>query len=250
MISLPLTPEREQRYARHLSLPEVGRAGQRRLLAGSVAVVGVGGLGSPAAFYLAAAGVGRIGLFDGDTVEVSNLQRQIIHATADVGTPKVLSAAAKLRALNPDVVVDTAHGFLTAATMPKALAGYDFVIDAVDNAAVKALIARTCQTLRIPCSYGGIREFSGMVMTVLPGESACLGCVFEDFGEPEPPRGPFGVLPGVIGSIQATEAVKFLAGIGTLLINRLLIYDALAMTFRSVSAAREPACPLCGETRS
>lgn len=242
----PLTTEREQRYARHLSLPAVGLTGQRRLLAGSVAVVGVGGLGSPVAFYLAAAGVGRIGLFDGDTVDLSNLQRQIVHATPDLGKPKVFSAAEKLRALNPDVVVDTCHGFLTAATIQKALAEYDFVIDAVDNSAVKLLIAKTCQLLNIPYSYGGIREFSGMTMTVLPGETTCLGCVFEDFEESGVPRGPLGVVPGVIGSIQATEAVKFLAGIGHLLTNRLLTYDALAMTFRSIPVGRNPDCPFCG----
>ena len=242
----PLTTEQEQRYARHVSLPRVGAAGQRRLLAGSAAVIGVGGLGSPAAFYLAAAGVGRIGLFDGDTVDLSNLQRQIIHSTPDLGKAKVCSAAEKLRALNPDVVVETTAGFLTEETIRPALEGYDFVIDAVDDSAVKLLIARACQLLTIPCAYGGIQEFTGMCMTVLPGASTCLGCVFEDVEKAVVPRGPLGVLPGVIGSIQATEAVKYLTGAGELLTNRLLTYDALAMIFRTIPLARNPDCPFCG----
>ncbi len=246
---MPLTVEQRQRFARHLSLPEIGEAGQERLQAGRVLIVGAGGLGSPAALYLAAAGVGTIGLADGDRVELSNLQRQILHTTAALGQRKVDSATSTLKALNPDLVVNAYPERLTAQNAPTLLAPYDFVIDATDNFASKFLIADACHRSSKANSHAGIREFIGQTMTVHPGRTACYRCVFEAPPEETPgvgPRGPLGVVPGVIGTIQATEAIKHLLGIGKPLVNALLVFDALAMTFRRVAVQRNPTCRLCG----
>ena len=247
---MTLTAEQRQRYARHLALPEIGEAGQERLRAGRVLVVGAGGLGSPAAFYLAAAGVGTVGLADGDRVELSNLQRQILHSVAGLRQRKVDSASNTLRALNPELVVHTYPERLTAKNAAEFLAPYDFVIDATDNFDSKFLIADVCHCAGKANSHGGIREFLGQTMTVHPGRTACYRCVFE---EPPPeaapgvgPRGPLGVVPGVIGTIQAAEAIKHLLGIGKPLVDSLLVFDALAMTFRRVAVRRNPACRLCG----
>lgn len=247
---MTLTAEQRQRYARHLSLPEIGEAGQERLRAGRVLVIGAGGLGSPAAFYLAAAGVGTLGLADGDRVELSNLQRQILHTTAALGQRKVESASVTLRALNPDLVVHAHPERLTAQNAAALLAPYDFVIDATDNFASKFLIADVCHHAGKANSHGGIREFIGQTMTVHPGRTACYRCVFEAPPEDAPgsgPRGPLGVVPGVIGTIQATEAIKHLLGIGAPLTNNLLVFDALAMTFRRIAVKRHPGCRLCGQ---
>ena len=242
-----LSDSQRQRYARHLALPEIGEAGQEKLLAGRVLVIGLGGLGSPAAFYLAAAGAGTLGLADADVVEPSNLQRQILHATPDIGRPKTESAAEKIRDLNPEVRVKLYSERFARDNAPALLRDVDFVVDATDNFASKYFIAEACHTAGRAYSHAGIQGFTGQTMTVLPGRTACYRCVFEGPTPPDPatPRGPLGTVPGVIGTIQAAEAIKYLLGIGELLVNRLLVYDALAATFREIPVQRNPACPLC-----
>jgi molybdopterin/thiamine biosynthesis adenylyltransferase len=246
-----LTATQQDRYARHLMLEGVGDKGQERLLAGSVLVIGAGGLGSPALFYLAAAGVGRIGIADSDSVELSNLQRQIIHTTGRIGVSKAVSARAALEPLNPDVRVEIHPLRVAADNIAALLAAYDFVIDATDNFAAKFLINDACVAAGRSYSHGGILRFSGQTMTVIPGESPCYRCIF-----PEPPAeevatacskaGVLGVLPGIIGTLQATEAIKYLLGVGELLSGRLLTYDAAALRFREIPLQRNPRCPVCG----
>ncbi len=246
---MDFTPEEQQRYARQLALPEIGTAGQAKLRAGRVLVIGAGGLGSPAALYLAAAGVGTLGLMDGDAVDLSNLQRQILHATADVGRRKVESAAAKLRALNPQTELRLFPERFTAANAAARLADFNFVVDATDNFASKFLIADACHAAGRPYAHAGILRFHGQVMTVLPGKTACYRCVFEQ-QPPETgasPQGPLGVVPGVLGTLQAAEAIKFLLGLGQLLTDRLLTFDALTLRFREVPVKRQPHCRLCGD---
>jgi molybdopterin/thiamine biosynthesis adenylyltransferase len=248
---LSLTEQQIERYSRHIILPEVGGKGQQRLLAGSVLIVGAGGLGSPAALYLAAAGVGTIGLADGDVVDLTNLQRQIAHATGDVGRPKVESAAAKCRAINPEVNVRLHAEHLRADNALAMMQDYDFVLDGTDNFAAKFLVADACHFAGKPYSHAGILRFEGQMLTVLPGQTGCYRCLFR---EPPPPgavpscsqAGVLGVLAGIVGTIQAAEALKYLLGIGDLLTNRLLVFDALKMTFREVAFKRNAACPLCG----
>ncbi|MBU1695248.1 MAG: HesA/MoeB/ThiF family protein [Verrucomicrobia bacterium] len=242
-----LNDSQRQRYARHLVLPAIGEAGQEKLLAGRVLVVGLGGLGSPAALYLAAAGVGTLGLMDADVVEPSNLQRQILHATPDIGRPKTESAAEKIRALNPDVRVRRYTERFARDSAPALLRDYDFVVDATDNFASKYFIPEACHAAGRAYSHAGIQAFVGQTLTVLPGRTACYRCLFEGPVPPDPetPRGPLGAVPGVMGALQAAEAVKYLLGIGELLVNRLLVYDALAATFREIPVRRNPACPLC-----
>src|SRR5512138_3771769 len=247
-----LTEEQIQRYSRHIMLKEVGGKGQRKLLNSKVLIIGAGGLGAPIALYLAAAGVGTIGIADADEVDVTNLQRQVIHFTPDVGRPKVLSAAEKMRAINPDVTVNSYQEWVSAANIAGLISGYDFIIDGTDNFAAKFLINDACVLGGKPYSHGGILQFDGQTITVQPGESACYRCIF-----PEPPpkdviptcsrAGVIGVLPGVLGTIQATEAIKFLLGKGDLLTDRLLTYSALRMKFREVPLKRTANCPVCGE---
>ncbi len=247
-----LNEQQIERYSRHIILPEVGGKGQQKLLDGRVLLVGVGGLGSPAALYLAAAGVGKIGLIDGDQVDLSNLQRQIVHFTEDVGHDKVDSARRKLLDLNPDVRVDIYRERLTADNALEVLADYDFIIDGTDNFSAKFLVADACHFAGKPYSHAGILRFDGQTMTVRPGESACYRCVF-----PQPPpkgavpscsqAGVLGVVAGVVGTIQATEAIKHILAQGKPLINRMLVYNALDMRFREVSLRRNRKCPLCGE---
>jgi molybdopterin/thiamine biosynthesis adenylyltransferase len=246
------TEEQIQRYSRHIILKEVGGKGQKKLLNGKVMIIGAGGLGSPIALYLAAAGVGTIGIADADVVELSNLQRQIAHQTKDIGVPKVLSAKEKMEAMNPDVRVNTYHEWINAGNILDIIDGYDFVIDGTDNFAAKFLINDACVLAGKPYSHGGILHFVGQTLTYIPGQSACYRCIF-----PIPPpknaipscsqAGVLGVLPGVIGMMQATEALKYLLGIGDLLAGRLLVYDSLAMTIRTVKVRRNPHCPICGE---
>jgi molybdopterin/thiamine biosynthesis adenylyltransferase len=248
---MALSEEQIQRYSRNILLEQIGVAGQEKLLASKVLIVGVGGLGSPAALYLAAVGVGTIGLLDGDQVDLTNLQRQIIHGTDAVGRRKVASAAERMKALNPDVTVRTYDMRAQADNLRDIVRDYDFVIDATDNFPAKFLINDACFFERIPFSHGGILQFEGQLMTVVPGHSACYRCLF-----PAPPpanrtptcgqAGVLGVLPGVIGSLQATEAIKYLLGIGEPLINLLLTYDALTMSFRKVPVRRRADCTLCG----
>lgn len=243
--------DEQARYARQLALPEIGPAGQARLGAGRVLVVGVGGLGSPAAYYLVAAGVGTVGLLDPDRVEPSNLQRQILHVTADVGRLKIESAAARLAALNPHVRLRPEARRLDAAGAPDLLRDYDFILDATDNFASKFAIADACHRAGKPYSHAGILRFMGQTLTVHPGRTACYRCVFEapPAEASGAPQGPLGVVPGVIGAIQATEAIKHLLGVGAPLTDALLTYDALTMTFRRIPVRRRPDCPLCGGRR-
>ncbi len=245
---MPLTDKQRERYARHLALQEIGEKGQEKLLDAKVLVIGAGGLGSPVAFYLAAAGIGTIGLMDGDKVDLSNLQRQILHTTDSIGQEKVNSAEERLHDLDPDIKLTLYPFRLTAENAPEILADYDFVIDATDNFDSKFLIARACHNASKPYSHAGIREFHGQTMTVHPGKTACYQCVFHEEGVPAPamPKGPLGALPGLIGSIQATEAIKEILSIGTPLVNTLLTCDALSMTIRKVSIQRDPSCPVCG----
>lgn len=249
---IDFTEEQLERYSRHIILEDVGVEGQTRIMDGKVLVVGAGGLGSPAALYLAAAGVGTIGIVDSDHVELSNLQRQIIHFTEDLKSPKVISASEKMRALNPDVNVRTYNELLLADNARQILQGYDFVIDGTDNFAAKFLINDACVMENIPFSHGGILRFNGQAMTIVPGESACVRCVFEK----PPPRdvvptcaeaGVLGAVAGILGTIQTAEALKFLTGAGSLLANAILFFDALTMTFTKQTLRRNDNCAVCGE---
>ncbi|MHA1539475.1 MAG: HesA/MoeB/ThiF family protein [Alphaproteobacteria bacterium] len=246
-----LTEEQINRYNRNIILDKVGRTGQEKLLNGRVLIIGAGGLGSPTSLYLAAAGVGTIGVVDGDVIEISNLQRQIAHHTLDIGAPKVESAAAKMRAINPDVTVNTYQEWARANNIIDLIKDYDFILDCTDNFASKFLINDAAFFAKKPLSHAGVLHFEGQLMTISPNESACYRCVFD---APPPsntvPAGVLGVLPGVIGSLQATEAIKFILGEGTLLTDTLLTYDALSMNFRKVKLKKNPSCKLCGDTPS
>jgi len=250
---LELTEQQIKRYSRHIILEQVGRAGQEKLLSSKVLIVGAGGLGSPAALYLAAAGVGTIGIIDADEVELINLQRQIIHHTKDIGVKKVVSAQTKMQAINPDITVKTYSQLAKADNIRAIIREYDFVIDGTDNFGAKFLVNDACYFEKIPFSHAGILRFDGQLITVIPGETTCYRCIFHS---PPPANaapscsqaGVLGVLAGVIGSLQATEAIKYLLGIGDLLINSLLTYNALTMKFRKINLSRNPNCPLCGDS--
>lgn len=242
-----LTSEQTERFARQIALPEIGSAGQTKLLAGRVLVIGVGGLGAPAALYLAAAGVGTLGLADGDCLELDNLQRQVLYTTADLGRPKAEAAGRRLLALNPALTIRVYQQRLDRTTALEIMRHYDFIIEATDNFVSKFMIADACHAAGKPYSHGGIQNYMGQTITVLPGRTTCYRCLFE-----EPPlkmesalAGPLGVVPGVIGTLQAAEAIKYLLGLGKLLTDRLLTFDALTMRFRVVPVKRNPACPLC-----
>jgi molybdopterin/thiamine biosynthesis adenylyltransferase len=247
-----LTEQQIDRYSRHIILEQVGGAGQEKLLASKVLIIGAGGLGAPAGLYLAAAGVGTIGIVDGDYVDLSNLQRQIIHHTADVGIEKIESARSKMIAVNPDVKVNTYHQWVAAANIREIVREYDFVIDGTDNFGAKFLVNDACYFEKVPFSHAGILRFDGQLLTVLPGQSTCYRCIFD---APPPANavpscsqaGVLGVLAGVIGSLQATEAIKYLLGIGDLLSDTLLTYNALTMSFRKVRLNRNQDCRLCGD---
>ena len=228
-----LTEDERLRYARHISLPGFGEEGQLRLRNGSVLVIGAGGLGSPVLLYLAAAGVGHIGVADGDVVDTTNLQRQVIHTTASVGMSKVKSAAAKMRALNPDVEIEEFGEYVNESNIAGLIAVYDFVIDATDSIDIKFLINDECVKTGKPYNHGAIFQYEGHTMTVLPG-SADLRTLFPDGPsavDRSAPVGPLGVVPGVLGTLQATEAIKYVSGVGELLVNRLLCFDLLTMQF-------------------
>jgi len=252
---VPLSEQQLQRYRRNILLEGIGVTGQEKLLSARVLVIGTGGLGSPAALYLAAAGVGTIGLLDGDEVDLTNLQRQLLHHTGDLGRRKVVSAREKIEALNPDVTIQTHDAWARADNIAEIVSEYDFILDCVDNFGAKFLINDACYFQRIPYCHGGILEFEGQLMTIVPGQTACYRCVFPSPppGETVAPRGQagvLGVLPGVIGTLQATEAIKFFLGIGDLLTETLLTYSALTMEFRKVGLARDAFCPLCSDDAS
>ncbi len=240
------------RYARHLSLPEVGMAGQLRLKEGRVLCVGAGGLGSPLALYLAAAGVGTLGLVDFDTVDESNLQRQILHGTSDVGRSKLDSAEDRLRDVNPHVKLERHDTRLTSENALEILDGYDVVVDGTDNFPTRYLVNDACVLLGKPNVYGSIFRWEGQVSVFATEGGPCYRCLFR---EPPPPGlvpncaegGVLGVLPGMVGTAQATEVVKLLLGVGRPLVGRLLILDALDMSWREVSLRRNPNCPVCGD---
>jgi molybdopterin/thiamine biosynthesis adenylyltransferase/rhodanese-related sulfurtransferase len=247
-----LTPPEVARYSRHLIMPEVGLEGQKRLKAASVLLIGAGGLGSPLGLYLAAAGVGRIGIVDFDVVDFSNLQRQILHGTSDVGRPKLLSAKERLQAINPEVHIDLHEARLTSANAMAILAPYDIVIDGTDNFPTRYLVNDACVLLKKPNVYGSIFRFDGQASVFYPPQGPCYRCLYP---EPPPPGevpscaegGVLGILPGLIGCIQATEGVKLILGKGSALIGRLLLYDALQMKFQEFKIRRNPKCPMCGD---
>ena len=246
-----LAPEQAQRYSRHLLIPEIGERGQLQLLASKVLLIGAGGLGSPAALYLAAAGVGTLGIVDSDVVDATNLQRQILHNTERLGRSKVDSARETINALNPDVQVRGYEERLTAANIDRIIAGYDVIVDGADNFPTRYLVNDASVKHRIPVVHGSIYRFEGQVTVFKPFDGPCYRCLFH---QPPPPElapscaeaGVLGVLPGIIGSIQANEAIKLLLGIGEPLIGRYLLYDALDETFREVKLRRDPDCPVCG----
>jgi sulfur-carrier protein adenylyltransferase/sulfurtransferase len=242
-----------RRYSRHLLIPEVGSEGQRRLLASRVLLIGAGGLGSPAALYLAAAGVGTLGIVDDDAVDESNLQRQIAHSTERLGEPKVESARRTLEALNPDVTVETFPERLTSENVDRILGeGWDVIVDGADNFPTRYLLNDASVWHGVPVVHGSIFRFDGQTTVFKPGEGPCYRCLFP---EPPPPElapscaegGVLGVLPGIVGSLQANETLKLLLGIGEPLVGRLLLFDALATTFTEVALRRDPSCPVCGD---
>jgi adenylyltransferase/sulfurtransferase len=246
------TEEQLERYSRQIILKDIGVEGQIKIMNGKILIIGVGGLGSPAALYLAASGVGTIGIADSDTVELSNLQRQIIHFTEDLNISKVASAAEKMQALNPEVAVRIHQVFISADNIRQLITQYDFVIDGTDSFAAKFLINDACVMEGIPYSHGGVLRFNGQAMTVIPTKSACLRCVFE---EPPPPdavptcaqAGVLGAVPGMLGTIQTAEALKFLAGKGTLLTNAMMFFDLFKMEFIKHALEKNTECNLCGE---
>jgi sulfur-carrier protein adenylyltransferase/sulfurtransferase len=247
------TEEQVQRYSRHIILPNIGGKGQRKLLDSSVLVIGAGGLGSPVAMYLAAAGIGKLGIVDFDQVDVTNLQRQILHTTADVGRSKVASAVEHLRAINPTIEVVGHETLLFSTNVFEIFEGYDVIVDGTDNFPVRYLVNDATQFTGKPLVYGSIYQFEGQATVFTPGqETPCYRCLFP---APPPPGtvpscaegGVFGVLPGVIGSIQATEAIKIITGEGDTLEGRLLLYDALAMDFQEMKIRWDADCPVCGK---
>ncbi|HEX2421833.1 MAG TPA: molybdopterin-synthase adenylyltransferase MoeB [Actinomycetota bacterium] len=247
------TEEQVQRYSRHIILPNIGGKGQRKLLDSSVLVIGAGGLGSPVAMYLAAAGIGKLGIVDFDQVDVTNLQRQILHTTADVGRSKVASAVEHLRAINPTIEIVGHETLLFSTNVFEIFEGYDVIVDGTDNFPVRYLVNDATQFTGKPLLYGSIYQFEGQATVFMPGqETPCYRCLFP---APPPPGtvpscaegGVFGVLPGVIGSIQATEAIKIITGEGQTLEGRLLLYDALTMDFQEMRIRWDADCPVCGK---
>jgi len=253
MSGFGFTEEQVLRYSRHIILPKIGGAGQRKLLDAKVLCVGAGGLGSPVAMYLAAAGVGTLGILDFDRVDLTNLQRQLLHDTDDVGRPKVDSAADRITGINPGVNVIKHDTVLNSENAFEVLEPYDIVIDGTDNFPVRYLVNDATQMLGKPLVYGSIFQFDGQASVFMPGQGVpCYRCLFP---EPPPPGtvpscaegGVFGVLPGIIGTIQAIEAIKLIIGIGEPLIGKLLLFDALDMEFTTVKLRWDPDCPVCGK---
>src|SRR4249920_3630159 len=250
--STDLSAEEIKRYSRHLIMPEVGMDGQRRIKAGSVLCIGAGGLGSPAAMYLAAAGIGRLGIVDFDVVDFSNLQRQLLHTTNDVGRTKLASAKDKINALNPHVQVETYEEALSSENAMRLFKGYDVILDGTDNFPTRYLVNDACVLSGIPNAYGSIFRFEGQASVFATERGACYRCLYP---EPPPPGlvpscaegGVLGVLPGIVGAIQANETLKIILGAEDILVNRLLLFDAWAMKFREFKLRKDPKCPVCGE---
>lgn len=250
---MAFTNEQLERYSRHIILKQIGVKGQKKLLNAKVLIIGAGGLGAPAALYLAAAGVGTIGIVDADVVDLSNLQRQVIHTTADVGKRKVDSAAETMRAINPDVTVNTYYEFVDSSNIMDLIKDYDFILDGTDNFPAKFLINDACVMAKKPFSHAGILRFGGQLMTVIPGEGPCYRCVFKN----PPPKdavptcsqaGVVGAMGGVIGSLQALEAIKYITGVGELLVGYLLTFDALTMKFHKIKLPdRGDGCAVCSD---
>jgi molybdopterin/thiamine biosynthesis adenylyltransferase/rhodanese-related sulfurtransferase len=254
VVSRALEPDQRRRYSRHLLIPEVGEEGQLKLLDSRVLLIGAGGLGSPASLYLAAAGVGTLGIVDADVVDETNLQRQVVHSTARLGQPKVRSAAETIEALNPDVNVVQFEERLTSENADRIIgAGWDVIVDGADNFPTRYLVNDASVWHDVPVVHGSIYRFEGQVTVFKPNEGPCYRCLFP---QPPPPElapscaegGVLGVLPGVIGSLQANEALKLALGIGHPLIGRLMLFDALTATFDEVALRRDPACPVCGDS--
>lgn len=252
---IDFTEEQLERYSRHILLHDVGVEGQEKLLQAKVLIVGAGGLGCPIGLYLAAAGVGTIGIVDSDTVDLSNLQRQIAHFTKDIGMSKVESAKEKMLAINPELTVITYQVHLQASNIREIIRGYDFVLDGTDNFPTKFLVNDACVMENIPLSHGGILRFDGQTMTIVPGQSTCYRCTFK---APPPPdavptcsqAGVLGAVAGMLGTIQAAEALKYITGVGTLLTDTLLTFNAKTMDFRKIKLHRQANCPVCGENPS
>ena len=250
---MALSQEELERYSRHIILKGVGLSGQKKLLQGKVLVIGAGGLGAPVLMYLAASGVGTLGIMDDDVVDRSNLQRQIIHGTADIGRSKVRSAAVRVKDINPHVETVLYEERAEAENLMEILSKYDFIIDAVDSFASKFLINDACVLAKKPFCHGGIREFQGQVMTYVPGCGPCYRCIFEEIpadGQIDScsQAGVLGTMPGIIGSLQALEAQKYLLGTGDLLTGAMLVFDGLSMEFRKVKFSKaSPSCRVCGE---
>lgn len=249
---MKLREDQIERYSRQILLPDVGGKGQEKLLNAKVLIIGAGGLGSPAGLYLTSAGIGKIGIVDSDKVELNNLQRQILHATKDVGKAKVLSAKERLNNLNPDVEVITHRLRLTSKNILAIIKDYDIIVDGSDNFPTRYLVNDACVLSEKPLSHGGILKFDGQAITILPGKSACYRCLFP---EPPPPgfaqscqeAGILGAVAGLIGIVQANEVLKYILGIGNLLTGKLLIFNALNPSFRQVKVSKDPKCQVCGE---
>ena len=250
----PFTEEQIRRYSRHILLPQIGGRGQQKLLASKVLVVGMGGLGCPASYYLAAAGVGTLGLVDKDVVDTSNLQRQILYSTKDLGRPKVECARERLQALNPDCKVIAYQESFTEENARDFVSGYDVVIDGADNFPTRYALNQACLEEGVPLCHAAIYRLDGQATTIVPGKTPCYRCIY-----PEPPpadamptcrdAGLLGAIPGVMGIIEATEAIKLIIGIGKPLLGEMVTYSGLTMEFQKVKLRRNPRCPACGDER-
>ncbi len=250
---MKLREDQIERYSRQIILPNVGGKGQEKLLNAKVLIIGAGGLGSPVALYLGSAGIGKIGIVDSDKVELNNLQRQILHSTKDVGTPKVESAKNKLNGINQDVEIIPYNLRFTSENILDIIKDYDIIVDGSDNFPTRYLVNDACVLSKKPLSHGAIFKFDGQAMTILPHQSACYRCLFP---EPPPPGlvpscqegGILGAVAGVIGTIQANEVLKYVLGIGDTLTGKLLVFNALDSSFRQVKVPKDPKCPICGES--
>jgi molybdopterin-synthase adenylyltransferase len=241
-----LSTEELERYRRQILIPGFGQPGQEKLKQARVFIAGAGGLGSPAAIYLTAAGVGAIRIVDTDTVDLGNLNRQILHWTRDVGRFKIDSARGKLNELNPEVKIETVNERMTADNINDLVSGYDLILDAVDNLATRYVLNQAAMLKKIPLFHGAVSGFEGRVMTIIPGQTACLMCIYRGVSLTQITP-VIGVTPAVVACIQATEVIKYITGIGQLLTDRFLVYDGLNMRFTEINVIRDPFCRICGE---